>query len=426
MEIVRHFLLRTSSVLLVATLLMVSCKNDEQYQENVTEETEEYTFFYPDNPLNVSACDAENVACAFMRSDRGDNTQKSSDISYCVQDLTVIPDENMEPAMYVINLSPDGFCIVSATKQIDPILAYCDEGSFSLDNLSAGLADWLYEKMEKIQYIRNDTSCAISEPIAAIWHDYSNYNHTNKRRYASSPNFFRENYTIGPLLKTLWGQGYPYNYYLGKKCSNLDDKIYFGKYPTGCVATALAQVLKYYAYPENKYKWSKMKSSYNEYSLMDEGAKNMAKMFLDLGEWLNMKYGCTGSDAFTSEIPNVLTTYFNYADGGIYRKLSVEEAEPIVRTEINNKRPVIMDGYGTLTKKREKYKFWKYKEVPDDGHCWVCDGYKQITSTILVIYDFKTKDTKTVTRKVNKTFYHMNWGEDGYGMGNMIIMDGSL
>lgn len=38
--------------------------------------------------------------------------------------------------------------------------------------------------------------------------------------------------------------------------------------------------------------------------------------------------------------------------------------------------------------------------------------------TILVIYDFKTKDTKTVTRKVNKTFYHMNWGEDGYGMGN--------
>ena len=47
MEIVRHFLLRTSSVLLVATLLMVSCKNDEQYQENVTEETEEYTFFIP-------------------------------------------------------------------------------------------------------------------------------------------------------------------------------------------------------------------------------------------------------------------------------------------------------------------------------------------------------------------------------------------
>ena len=416
MKIFESILLNANRLLLFFAILLFSCKGDnEQIEENVIEEVEEYTFFDPDNPLNVSSCDAENVACAFMQSDRGDNTQKASGISYSIQKLTVIPDENMEPAMYVINLEPDGFCIVSATKQVDPILAYCDKGSFCLEKMSTSLADWLYEEMEKIQYVRNDTSYIVPERVAAAWHKYINFR--DKRRYLPGSDVRGENYTIGPLLKTSWGQGHPYNYYMEKKCPNLEEYIYLGKYPAGCVATALAQVLKYNAYPENKYKWAKMKSIYYSDSPMDEGAKSMANLFYDLGKWLNMKYGCEGSEAFATDIPDVLEKKFNYVDGGEYKKLTEEEAAPIVANEIKNGRLVIMDGYGSLIKKRKKIRFWKYDYIPDDGHCWVCDGYKQILSTILFI-TYPNGETKSIKKYVNQSFYHMNWGADGFGMGN--------
>lgn len=45
---------------------------------------------------------------------------------------------------------------------------------------------------------------------------------------------------------------------------------------------------------------------HNSDSPMDEGAKSMANLFYDLGKWLNMKYGCEGSEAFATDIPDVL------------------------------------------------------------------------------------------------------------------------
>lgn len=378
-----------------------------QSKDELTENVEEFAFFDPNNPLNVSSCDAEDVACAFMESDRGDNNQKAINISYSVQELTVIPDENIEPAMYVINLDPDGFCIVSATKQIDPILAYCDEGTFDLENISPGLATWLYEEMEKIQYVRNDTSYIAPEIVASVWHKYTSIN--DKRRYASPNKVIQQvGLNIGPLLKTNWHQGHPYNYYTKKACPELNNTIYKGKYPVGCVATAMAQVLKYYSYPTKKYNWDEMENTYDGYATMDAGARSMAKMFIDIGEWLKMNYDCKGSETQTSYIPQILETEFNYTSGGTYQHLSTEEAEPLVKKEIFERRPVIMDGYGIREKKGILW--WKHYDY-DDGHCWVCDGYKQLIHTNVIRLGYNSVEKYSL-----QTFYHMNWGWGEIGM----------
>ncbi|MBR5644951.1 MAG: C10 family peptidase [Salinivirgaceae bacterium] len=397
----------------MTVMLIFSCKeNAEIFQEDEsTEDVEEFAFFDPDNPLNVSSCDAEDVACVFMQSDRGENNQKASNILYSTQEITVIPDENMEPAMYVINLDPDGFCIVSATKQIDPILAYCDEGTFDLENISPGLVTWLYEEMEKIQYVRNDTSYVAPEMVASVWHKYTSIN--DKRRYASPNKVIQQvGLSNGPLLKTKWGQDYPYNYYAQEACPELKVTRYLGKYPIGCVATATAQVLKYYSYPANKYKWEKMKDTYSVLSMMDDGAYDMAKMFIDIATWLKMKYDCKGSGAYTSDIPNILKTKFNYASGGTYQYLSIEDAKPLVSSEILAGRPVIMDGYNYHTTKTTGKLWWKkVKDLYDGGHCWVCDGYKQLIYTTVIRLGTNSTEKYSV-----QYFYHMNWGWGGAGM----------
>lgn len=53
----------------------------------------------------------------------------------------------------------------------------------------------------------------------------------------------RASQTIGPLLKTTWDQGAPYNRYVLACSSNANDTVYYGHCPTGCVATAVAQVI---------------------------------------------------------------------------------------------------------------------------------------------------------------------------------------
>src|SRR5690606_56312 len=93
----------------------------------------------------------------------------------------------------------------------------------------------------------------------------------------------------GPLLKTLWGQGVPYNDKVTKTgCSNYSN----GRAPTGCVATAIAQVARYHAYPSTKYKWSIMPNRLWASDKGSNGANEVAKLMKDIGDWVGMDYGC--------------------------------------------------------------------------------------------------------------------------------------
>lgn len=91
-------------------------------------------------------------------------------------------------------------------------------------------------------------------------------------------------YTKGPLLQTTWGQGCGYNSLL-QDCST---PYYCYHAVTGCVATAMAQVMKYHTYPAS-YNWSGMPDTY--------GTTATATLMRDIGlpSAVNMNYGCSGS-----------------------------------------------------------------------------------------------------------------------------------
>ena len=158
----RKFFFEANGLVLSVALLFFSCNQEITIDNEPEPESglvEEYAFINPDDTLNISLCEAEGIATLFMDELGGsDNTFKSAGAHHSSRKTFVIPDDNLEPAVYAINLDPDGFCIVAATKKTETILAYSDQGKFDPDNLPMGVADWLCEKIEVIQEVRNDAS----------------------------------------------------------------------------------------------------------------------------------------------------------------------------------------------------------------------------------------------------------------------------
>ena len=394
-KISRRFFAVANGCLLISAMVMSSCDNaDEQLSVEPAEEVEtEFAFFDPSDTLNITACEAEDIATAFMDEIGGvDNTFKSKGMRYSCRKTTVIPDNNREPALYAINLDPDGYCIVAATKKTETILAYSDQGKFDLNNLPDGLAEWMAEKIEIIQNVRGEASIESvripktpsegsgMQPLAG--------RETGVKCYVD---------TYGPLLKTEWGQDYPFN----MMCP--DKKCYAGdKYcKAGCVAIAAAQIVRYYqpimVYNFNPYYWNDMPNTANTYGTdesirKDKGFTSMARLIHDIGVAVDMDYGCESSRAETEKIPGVLSNKFGFFYGGNYQELSNSKATPKLINNIIHKQPVIMAGYRTKKLCGLVY---------ENGHAWVCDGYKKVTYI---------KDNNV---EGSWEYFHMNWGWGG-------------
>ncbi len=117
--------------------------------------------------------------------------------------------------------------------------------------------------------------------------------------------------SVAPMLKTTWGQNAPYNL----QCPLAPGKNVHCK--TGCVATAMAQVMKYYGYPahgqgsvsyayvgndgltyfvetdfsKSTYDWEKMREAYTPGdNSSDEEKQAVAKIMADCGAAVKMEY----------------------------------------------------------------------------------------------------------------------------------------
>ena len=132
---------------------------------------------------------------------------------------------------YILNTS-DGFVIVSADDIATPILGYSENGAFSPENIPVNVLEWLQGYEDEIQYgIENGISA--SAEIAADWEKLSN-------GMAISPKRSR---SVSALVQTRWNQSAPYN----NLCPYDSDEG--ERTVTGCVATAMAQIMKYWNYP---------------------------------------------------------------------------------------------------------------------------------------------------------------------------------
>jgi len=119
---------------------------------------------------------------------------------------------------YVFNIGDgQGFVLVSGDDRISPILGYADKADFDAEQLPVNVKAWLDDYAAQINALQTGKTAAA-------------------RRIAPPS-------VIAPLLSTTWDQGAPYNALCPVDPTNSKSSL------TGCVATAMAQVVNYHRHP---------------------------------------------------------------------------------------------------------------------------------------------------------------------------------
>jgi hypothetical protein len=138
-------------------------------------------------------------------------------------------EEGRSPELYIFNRGNDEGWVIVAGDDSAPsrVFAYSDTGSYDYDKASDVSKMFLDSYARKVSYYRTNKSAA---PLKT-------------REIINTPT------KIGPLLKTTWDQTAPYNN-MCPVASNGGMEGYGGRCPTGCVATAMAQILNYWQWPK--------------------------------------------------------------------------------------------------------------------------------------------------------------------------------
>ena len=289
---------------------------------------------------------------------------------------------------YVFNVnSSEGFVIVSGDDIVEPILGYSNQGAFDADRIPPHVAAWLKGYEDQIQFAISQNMQATSK-IKADWELYKTT--TNPKP------FFKATQGIGPLVQTTWNQS-PYYNALCPYDNQTNDRAV-----TGCVATAMAQVLKYWNFPAtgagfhsyNDPKYGTLSADFgsttydwNSMPLVLNGPNSaVATLMYHCGVSVDMTYGVAatgGSAAYVissqSPVTNcseyALKTYFGYPatlHGEARQSYSDATWKGMMKTDLDASRPLIYAGFGS-----------------GGGHCFVCDGYD------------------------NNDMFHFNWGWQG-------------
>lgn len=267
--------------------------------------------------------------------------------------------------VYVINLGNDqGFVIVSGEDGADSeVLGYCDHGSFNYADAPVQFLDLLNNYSEGIDSLRKNPAMAA-------------YKSMRSPARASSVSDYYSSYlgdiVVGPLLKTKWNQTSPYN------------TLIANQHYTGCVPTAVAQVMNYWKWPKQSkgqilvdhtsageevyedfpvhtYDWDNMLDEY-EHGASWEQINAVAQLMADLGKAMGTKYGQPNGSP-TPWQPYALIENFGYEPGieNVYGN-TASDVMAMLTEELNNSRPVLYAGH---------------PEGEGDGHAMVCDGYSK-------------------------------------------------
>lgn len=284
---------------------------------------------------------------------------------------------------FVFNVGNDqGFVIVSGDDCVRPVLAFSDKGHFDPAKMPANIASWLEGYQDEISW-------AIAEglrPTAELRDEWNSY--LNGRTVLRADD--------GVLLETAqWDQIDPYN----KMTPMLDGE----RTLTGCVATSMAIVMRYYKYPSQvvnpptkniyyvdgkehvatidyngTYNWDNMPLSYWNVPYTEEQAKEVSRLMWHCGVNAETRYGLVESWAFFMDQLNAMRDVFGFSKSArrIERNdFTWDEWVTLLRNELDQKRLVFYDGQMV---------------GEEGGHAFICDGY------------------------TSGDYFHINWGWGGY------------
>ena len=268
----------------------------------------------------------------------------------------------------------NSFVLMAADDRVQPILGYSLNGRFDIENMPDNKRAWIEEYTHEIQYAIEHQTRASSE-VTQQWRDL----------VEGCPNVGRAITAVAPLIQTKWDQNSPYNL------------LCPGGSVTGCVATAMAQIMKYWNYPSHGigshsynhstygelsadfqstiYDWTNMTNTYNSSSTNPQ-KQAVATLMYHCGVSVDMNYSPTSSGAVTSKVADALKTYFGYSDDVQHLSRSAySDADwiALLKNNLNQSRPIQYYGSGS-----------------GGGHSFVFDGYN------------------------NNNYFHVNWGWSGF------------
>ena len=292
-----------------------------------------------------------------------------------------------------------GFVIVAADDRVRPVLAYSFHNNAMRGTVGPIMSWWLDGWQQQIDELRKEKGKTRNEE----W-----------QRLLEGKGIAQPLTVVDPMLTTRWSQDEPYN----DSCPTRIESGVQVRAVTGCIATAMAQVMKYWNYPERGtgshsyysadiigygghpfgiqtadfgatvYDWANMPDSLSVFS-PDVQKAAVATLMYHCGVACDMYYGSAfyGSGSYILNIPylrlgsalNGMIKYFGYSSSatGLMRVNYDDGAwTTLVRDELDASRPIIYVGVD-----------------PSDGHSFVCDGY-----------DAENR-------------YHFNWGWSGDGDG---------
>ena len=274
-------------------------------------------------------------------------------------------------ALSVSAITPQRFVLRPADHRLPAVLGYADSLTTDLDNLPPALVEWASHY---------DASVPLVPPVCSD--------------------------SVRPLLASKWAQTSPFNdsvplYNATRRAA------------AGCVATAMAQIMYYYRYPDvgigehgyrwynvdstrtdslfahfgaTQYLWNQMRNTYKSAHITPATAAPVAQLLYHCGVAVDMSYDSSKdhqSSAYTKRVPGALETYFGYDSN--YQALnksiySYEELAELVRDELRRQHPVLINASNGET-----------------GHAFLCDGFN------------------------TDGYFHINWGWGGTADGYYLL-----
>ncbi|PKP25330.1 MAG: hypothetical protein CVU06_04235 [Bacteroidetes bacterium HGW-Bacteroidetes-22] len=305
----------------------------------------------------VQINEIEPVVGRFMQSRPGRN----HNAPVLIDDITPVNGEHGVPVWYAINLIPEGWVVVAARKEAFPVLAYSYSGRYTGRNFPAAFTAWMGQYAGAISSIQRDADHR-HLPAHKAWlatHDFR---------------LGKDLTPVDPFVNSQWDQGWPYN-----EACPADEASGDGRCPTGCVPTALAQIMYYYRWPvtgtgtytynagdygilsadfsTDVYDWNSMGAT------IKHSSPSAANLLSHLGISCDLVYGPNGSGMYNHKAAYSLKTYFKYGQetAYVFRDSTSLDWDSLLITHLDRRMPVYYAG-------------WSVPNV--NGHAFVCDGYQ--------------------------------------------------
>ncbi len=282
---------------------------------------------------------ARRIASDFLRSKMPQVTRAAS--GELTRAITGVADGD-SAGIYVFNCD-GGFVVISADDELPSVLAYGLKNSYDAQTAPPAMQ--------------------------AMLEAYNHAVNSSVKTRATVPTHA----DISPLIKTQWNQNTPYN----NNCP-VESGV---NCPTGCVATATAQIMYYHKWPET-FNWDAMKTTYSSDDT-GEAVDAVAKLMADVGEKVYMQYGSESSSAYDYDACEALRIQYGYAETTNYIERTCYTAkgwDEVIYNELVANRPVLYSGNSASSGQGIV------------GHAFILDGYQA---------------------KDGVGYFHVNWGWGG-------------